>query len=317
MKDHLPAEPSWLIAALAIVAIMSVSEVFPRTLGQTVRPGTLPALVELDAVVVDHDERPVPGLHQEDFQVKEDGRAVAVTSFTEVSAGGIAGRADGRSVVLLLDDAGVGPMATTLVRSIARLFLSHVRLADTISVVRLTHHDDEVVAPMAIALQRVEEYRARSEPYFGRETIEESLQALTRISKQLEPIAHRRKTVVCVGRRSLCDLYIEVPEDSLVWPFWRDAVTAMAHANVSLYVVDPAGLSGRFDLGNGLVEATGGDDFVRSNDFTRDAELVWSQAGHYYLLGYAPGPPSRKLHTIDVKVRRSGVRVLARQQRGD
>jgi hypothetical protein len=220
-------------------------------------------------------------------------------------------------MVLLLDDTGVGPTGTTIVQNIARLFVSRVRPADTIAVVRLTHHDDEAIAPQQIALAVIDEYRAKSVPYFGRETIEESLQALTRISKQLEPVEHRRKAVVCVGRRSLCDLYLQVPENSLLWPAWRDALIATARANVSLYVVDPAGLSGQIDLGDGLVEKTGGTDFVRSNNFERAADLIWNEAGHYYLLGYAPTSRARELHTIEVKVKRAGLQVRARQQRGD
>ena len=140
---------------------------------------------------------------------------------------------------------------------------------------------------------------------------------LTSISKQLEPIAHRHKAVVCVGRRSLCDWYTAVPEQSLVWPSWRDAMAATARANVSVYLVDPAGVRGGFDLGDGLVDATGGADFVASNNFERAADLVWGEAGRYYLLDYAPSARKRDLHSIDVKVNRSGAHVHARQHRGD
>ena len=164
----------------------------------------------------------------------------------------------------MLDDTGIGPTGTIIVQNIARLFLSRVRPADAVAVVRLTHRDDEAITPLLIARERIDEYRARSVPYFGRETIEESLQALTRMSRELEPIEHRRKAVVCIGRRSLCDLYLEAPENSLVWRDWRDALSATARANVSLYVVDPAGVTGRVDLGDGLVEHTGGEDFVRA-----------------------------------------------------
>src|SRR5580704_12170508 len=107
------------------------------------RPRT--TMVELDAVVVDSHERPIRGLRQEDFQIKEDGHAVTLTSFKEISAAGIDGRQDGRSLVLLLDDTGVGPRGTLVVQNIARLFLSRTRPTDAVAVVRLTHHDDEAV----------------------------------------------------------------------------------------------------------------------------------------------------------------------------
>jgi VWFA-related protein len=303
-------------ATVTVVLVLGLAA-FPRLAGQKASSSPRTTLVELDAVVVDSNDRPVRGLHQEDFQIKEDGRAVAVTSFAEVSASGIAGRTDGRSVVLLLDDTGIGPTGTIIVQNIARLFLSRARPADAVAVVRLTHRDDEAITPLLIARERVDEYRARSLPYFGRETIEESLRTLTRVSRQLESIEHRRKAVVCIGRRSLCDLYLEAPENSLVWRDWRDAVSATSRANVSLYVVDPAGVNGQLDLGHGLVEHTGGADFVRSNNFERAVDRIWEEAGHYYLLGYVPTARPRELHSIDVKVKRKGLHVRARLNRGD
>ena len=71
------------------------------------------------------------------------------------------------------------------------------------------------------------------------------------------------------------------------------------------------------DLGDGLVEATGGTDFVKSNNFARAVDLIWAEAGHYYLLGYTPTARARDLHTIDVKMRRKGLHARARNQRGD
>jgi VWFA-related protein len=298
-------------------AFMLVCAALPFAAGQKAAPRPPAAFVELDAVVVDDHGQPVRGLRQEEFQIKEDGRAVAVTSFKEVSAAGIASQGDRRWLVLLLDDTGVGASGTIIVQSIARLFVSRARPADAVAVVRLTHQEDEAVGPPQIALAKIDDYRARSVPYFGRETIEESLKALTRVSMQLEPIEHRRKAVVCIGRRSLCDLYLEAPQTSLLWPAWKDALMATARANVSLYVVDPAGVTGQVDLGLGLVDLTGGTDFVRSNNFERAAELIWDEASHYYLFGYAPTARARALHTIDVKVRRSGLHVRARHQRGD
>jgi hypothetical protein len=81
--------------------------------------------------------------------------------------------------------------------------------------------------------------------------------------------------------------------------------------------VNPSGVNSRVDLGGGLDENTGGTDFVRSNDFRRSAEMIWNEAGHYYLLGYTPTAPQRELHTIDVSVRRSRLHVRARRRRGD
>jgi VWFA-related protein len=305
----------WLAGLCLTGAILLAA--FPALADHKASSRLRSTFVELGAVVVDDNDRPVRGLHRKDFQIKEDGRAVTVTSFSEVSAGGIASQGDGRSLVLLLDDTGVGPSATTIVQNIARGFLSRARPADAVAVVRLTHHDDEAVGSLQLALDRIGEYQAKSVPYFGFETIQESLEALTRISMQLEPIAHRRKVVVCIGRRSLCDLYLEDPVDSLVWTQWRDALSATARADVSVYVVDPAGVTGRVDLGDGLVEHTGGGDFVRSNNFERAVDQIWEEAGHYYLMGYTPTAHPRDLHSIHVAVDGKGLHVRARLDRGD
>src|SRR5580693_3663260 len=100
---------------------------FPVAAGSKPPSAPRTTFVELDAVVLDKNDGVVKGLRQGDFQVKEDGRLVAVTSFSEVSAVGVAGEDDGRSVVLLLDDNGVPLNATSVVQNIARLFLSYAR----------------------------------------------------------------------------------------------------------------------------------------------------------------------------------------------
>jgi VWFA-related protein len=310
----IPATKTWPVVGGIVGICLGVVTLVAE---QKPSPPPRTAFVELDAVVVDKDDRPVRGLQREDFEVKEDGDAVAVTTFKEVSAAGISSQRDGRSLVLLLDDTRIGGIATTIVQNIARLFLSRARAADAVAVVRLTHHEDEAIGTLPIALDKIDEYRAKALPYFGLESIEDALKALTRISKQQEPVAHRRTALVCIGGQSICDPFFAQPEYSLVWPYWRDALSATARANVSVYLVDPAGVSGSMDLGFGLVEHTGGANFVRSNNFTRAVDSIWAEAGHYYLLGYAPTARPRELHSIEVKVRPRGLRVRARLNRGD
>jgi VWFA-related protein len=308
--------PSMVRVALLVAAGVWVLTM-PTTAGSKPSSGTRTAFVELDAVVLDDGDRPVPGLQQRDFQVKEDGRTVALTSFREVSAAGIAGQADARSVVLLLDDNSVPLNATTIVQNIARLFLSYARPADAVAAVRLTHREDAAEGRVENAIERIDEYRAGSLSFFGRDMRDDSLQTVARVARQLEPVGHRRKVLVCIGTRDVCDPFFEQPESSLLWGAWRDALAATARANASVYSVSPAGVESRIDLGGGLVENTGGGDFVRSNDFSRSAQMIWNEAGHYYLLGYTPTARPRELHTINVSVKRSGLHVRARHRRGD
>jgi VWFA-related protein len=299
-----------LTAAGVCVAISLVTGAKPSADPRT-------TFVELDVVVLDKNDRPVKGVRQEDFQVKEDGRSVAITSFTEVDAAGIAGLVDSRSVVLLLDDNAVPLSATLIVQNIAKLFMSAARPADTVAVIRLTHREDETAGGLRAALDRIDEYHAGSLSFFGREMRDDSLQTVARVARQLLPVEHRRKALVCIGNRDVCDPYFLMPENSLLWNSWRDALSAAARANASVYAVSPAGVESRIDLGDGLVENSGGGDFARSNDFQRAARMIWDEAGHYYLLGYTPTARPRDLHTIDVSIRRPGMRLRVRRRRGD
>jgi VWFA-related protein len=299
-------------ACLAVVTLVAEQKTAPP-------PRT--TFVELDAVVVDGKDRPVRGLHPEDFQIKEDGRAVAVTSITEVSAAGMGGADDGRSVVLLLDDT-MGPAGTSIVQEIARQCLAPAKSADSIAVVRLTHREDEAVGSPQMALDRIGGYRSGALPYFLVETTENALQAVTSMSKQLETIAHRRTAVICIGRRSVCDPDLGMlPEKNLMWPYWRDALRATARADVNVHFVDPVGLtaaaSGEIDARAGFVEHTGGVGFSRSNNLTRMVNAIWDDASHYYLVGYTPTAGPRDLHMIDVKMNPRGLHVRARRNRGD
>jgi VWFA-related protein len=303
---------------VAVLAAAVTCLVVPALLGAEKVPShSRTEFVELDAVVTGDGNRLVQGLHQADFEIQEDGRPVTVTSFAEVSAAGISGRDDRRSVVLLLDDIVVSPSLTQAVRGIARLFMGRARPLDDVAVVRLSHHDDEAVGDLQEALTRIDGYRGGAFPYFWRETVENSLKTVASVAEQLESLEHRRKNVVCIGARNVCDLYLQTPENAMVWSSWLDAISATARSNVAVYVVDPSGLRGQLDLGGGLVDQTGGDDFVASNNFQRAVDRIWDEAGHYYLLGYTPTARPRKLHSIEIKVKRAGLHVRGRRSRGD
>jgi VWFA-related protein len=270
------------------------------------------AFVELDVVALDKD-RTVRGLRKEDFQIEEDGEPVRVASFTEVSAAGIAGSDDGRSVVLLLYNTDVRSQL------VARQFVARARPADSIAVVRMTHRDDEVTGDRREALRRIDEPQ-RLNIVQGRNQVEDSLETIARVARDLELVEHRHKVLVCIASRPLCDTYIAPPKtESLLWPHWTKAIAAAARANVSVYYVDPSGTATltRPDLGDGLVEHTGGDAFFNSNNYQHIVDRVWDEAGHYYLVGYEATADQRELHTIEVRTTHAGARVRTRRSRGD
>jgi len=118
---------------------------------------------------VDDDGRPVTGLHSEDFQLKEDGQRVSVGSFVEISPLE-ATIVRSRPCCLLLDDAGMGPTATPVVQYIARGLSSTASLSTdsiepSVTVVSLSHRDEEPVGGREEALRRIAEYRSGSYPF--------------------------------------------------------------------------------------------------------------------------------------------------------
>ncbi len=158
-----------------------------------------PYLVELDAVVIDESGRAVTGLRQEDFQVKEDGRPVELKTFDAVADTAAGERGVARSIVLLLDDSGIGAGNTLSIQSIARMFVSRMAAPDEFSVVRLNNRRDEAFGDRLEALMRISEYKSDALPFFGRETVENALEVFAQVSRTLEAIEQRRKAMVCIG----------------------------------------------------------------------------------------------------------------------
>jgi len=278
-------------------------------------------LVELDVVVLDDDDRPVPGLKQEDFQVKEDGHAVELKTFDAV-ADVPGGRSPQRSIVLLLDDSGVGPGNTLPIQTIARMFVSRMAAPDEFSVVRLNNRRDEAFGDRLEALLRISEYRSDALPFFGRETVENALRGVAKVSRTLEAIEQRHKALVCIGVSAVCNvLEPSTGRGSLIWRYWVDAIGAAARANASVYSLMPNGLSTRSELSRGTIsEITGGEAFRNTNDIGRVIDIVRRDTGTYYMLGYWPAASasasSKETHSIDVKVNKRGLHVRARRLRG-
>jgi VWFA-related protein len=297
--------------ALAAALLCSATVVAQRNSPQSANVD----LVELDVVVVDADGHPVRGLTQTDFDIKDDGRRVDIKTFTAATALGTTNSDDARSVVLLLDDSSVTISGTAAMQTIATRMLSPVGKGDDVAVVRLNTRGDEAFGDLKAALFRIGEYRGGMVPFNRRDTAQTALEVVARISRQVAALERRRKSIICIGQPAVCDVAEPSSAYSLIWTAWVRALRATADANVSVYMVDPTGLTQftRTSSG-GLVDMTGGLVF-RSNDFQHSADVIWNESGHYYLLGYWPSGKARDLHSIDVKVSKSGAHARARRRR--
>jgi len=159
------------------------------------------------------------------------------------------------------------------------------------------------------------------------------------VSRQMAPVAHRRKTLVFIGApgyiasgaaaapsrlASQTDLSgaMRPPSDD-VPSTWFGAEVQASHANVAVYVTDPAistpNPKNRVVYNrdtSGFATETGGEIFIGPSVFDRAIDQIWTEAGHYYVIGYGmPAASAKASHRIDVKVGRSGATVHARRAR--
>lgn len=270
-------------------------------------------LVELDVAVVDKSGATIGDLKQSDFQVKEDGKAVEIKTFTRVLADGLSPDTT-RQLVLLLDD--TLPVAgTPVIQQLANAVLSRSRPDDEVTVVRLHNDRDEPFGDLDTALTRISGYRAGAVPFQRRGTAERLLKVLTGIAHQLETVEHRRKVVVCVGWPNVCNVLEPQQGSNPLWPSWVAMLSAVSRANAAVYGVMPVAPGTLVGVGNGLVGITGGNAFFNTTKLEPFVDSVWREASQDHLLGYWPQNSKRELHDIQVKVSRKGLQVRARTRR--
>lgn len=280
------------------------------------QPQAATYLVEIDAVVMDESGKPIVGLTQEDFQIKDDGKRAELKTFEEVRDAD--NHVVARSIVLLLDDSGIGPGNSVPIQQIARTFVARMAPADEFSVIRLNSRRDEAFGDRLEALLRIQEYRSDALPFFGVETLQNALQVFAKVARTLEPIEHRRKALVCIGVPDVCSIPEPSGKTSLLWRFWTDTVGALARSNASVYSLEPNGVSKRNALSGGsIADVTGGEVFINTTDVTRAIDIIRRDTGNYYLLGYWPAVGEKPLHSVEVKVTKRGAHVRARRVRGE
>lgn len=271
-------------------------------------------LVEIDVVVTDRHGQHVSGLRREDFQIKEDGKLVDVKTFLAVSSSGSTKLDDGRSVVVLLDDVAMSPMAASSIKAIANYVAAFAGPGDEFSVMRLTNRYDEPYGDFESAIGRIAEYQPSTVPFDGVQATEDLLETVRAVSRRFEDAGRRRKVLVCIGTSLVCNI-LEPRKWAIrsMWQKWMDAVSAAARANLSVYAL----VSRRGGLSSGgIIDATGGELFGSSSDLRPAVRRIWEDASHHYLLGYWPSGSSRQLHSIQVRVAGKGRHVLSRRVRG-
>lgn len=191
--------------------------------------------------------------------------------------------------------------------------------------------------------QRVDDPMEFERAYQARQTMD----AIRRLAEFMSGIHGRRKTMLLVSEGLDYDIYdvFNNRSASTILEETRDAIAAATRANVSIYALDPRGLTSLGDelietsslpddqsLGLGLqslqselrisqdslrvvADETGGFAVLNQNDFTDGFERMVRENSTYYMLGYYPANERRdgRYRKLEVRVKRPGLRVRARK----
>lgn len=191
--------------------------------------------------------------------------------------------------------------------------------------------------------QRVNDPLEFERAYQARQT----MGAIRRIAEFMAGIHGRRKAMLLVSEGIDYDIYdvFNNREASTILDDSREAIAAATRGNVSVYAVDPRGLTTLGDdlietgslpqdtsLGLGvqssqaelriaqdslrvLADETGGFAVLNQNDFSSGFDRMVQENSSYYVLGYYPANDRRdgKYRKLEVRVNRPGLQVRSRK----
>ncbi|MCX6550111.1 MAG: VWA domain-containing protein [Acidobacteria bacterium] len=314
-------------------------------------------LVRVDLTVTGKGDKPVADMKAEDFDVTEDGvpqkveqiqylqldgnRPVGDETSLEIrsqeQAEAEAARDDVRVFAIFLDDYHVDkvPQITIPIRRGLTMFINQLWPSDLVvimdpltplSALRFTRSKDDLlrivnsfegrqgeVFPIKSVLEEAQ--LARGD--VRRVRAEVTLSALAALTMKLGGLKEGRKSIIFVSQGP--PTYTG-SRDGNLQDRMRDITQAASRGNVTIYPVDPRGLSMEPRLGDAatlyqLAGETGGRAIINTNDFSIGLGRMLQDVSAYYVLGYTPtrAEDDGKYHKITVKSKRSGVHITARQ----
>jgi VWFA-related protein len=273
------------------------------------------APLRIHAAVVDRTGNPVTDLRPDEFEVWINVYRVPIQTVTVVSPTS----ERGRTIALLLDDMAIGPELGMQVKETARRFVSRLSAGDQMAIVALNGGATKSTDDRARLLQSIDAYNPQAIGIIPFDAVgPHVLSTIAVLSRQFSEVAGP-KTIVGIGAGWLFDRPVQpqsVGRDTR--QEWIDAMRAMAFADARLYVIDPGGVgSSPFATSGstGFARETGGHAFENANDLNAIVDRIMREASNYYILEVADPPIGRKaeLRALDVRVKRRGVSVRARQ----
>lgn len=272
----------------------------------------------VDAVAADKTGVPVMDLKPEEVEIWIGHFRVPIQSFTVVTPS--ADPSAGRLTVLVLDDVTLPLQQLGRAKDVARRFVNRMQPGDQMAIVNLDGSAMEATHDRTRLLKTIDAYVPRATGLMPMDRLgEHVLKTLGALSRQMVEAGDQRKTIVAIGSGWLFDRPIPPPTTGMdPRKEWIAAMQAMALSNVSLYVIDPAGIAitRQVDGGaTGFARETGGFAFIATNDLNGAADKIMREAANYYLIGVGDPPVGRgaDLREVDVKVLRKGVTVRARK----
>ncbi len=286
---------------------------------------------------------------------------------------------DGRVYVIVLDDLHIHPLRTARVKAAARRFIErHFGLNDLAAVVytggrteasqEFTNNRRLLLASIdkfmgqkmrSSTLERLDQFRRTEGMRGAGERVDDpmmmergfkarsTLDSMRQLADYMAGVRGRRKAVLFISEGIDYDIndVFNNRDASTIIDSTRDAIGAATRANVSIYAIDPRGLSSMGDEGievdsfpddpstgisstsmldelrlsqdslRTLSEETGGFAAVNRNDFDGAFERVVRDNSTYYLLGYYPQNERRdgRFRRIEVRVKRPGLQVRFRR----
>ncbi len=280
------------------------------------RRGSRPVLI--DAVAYDQSGKPVDDLGREDLEVWIAGYRVPIDALSLRTPSSTPPTE--RTVVLLLDDM-LPPSLVPRAREVAQRFASRMAPGDEMAVVTLNGGGMETTSDPARIRAALDRYGVRATPVVRADVLSRQvLETIESISRQVGRAAEgtpgHRNAIVAIGSAWKFDTPVPPPGVGAdVRKEWIAAMRAMAFANVSLYVIDPAGVGAQPMTGaSGFARDTGGQTFT-GNDFNTAVDAIMRESGTYYLIGVSDPPVQRRadLRELDIRVLKHGVSVRARR----
>jgi VWFA-related protein len=277
-------------------------------------------LVVVPAVVLDQKDTIVAGLTAADFIVTEDGVPVKIETFVAPQPAGSPD--ESRFVVIVLDNLHMEEEIFFRVKGIARRFVDRMGPRDVATVIAINGGKSVTTSSKAELNAAINKFV----PQFGdsirsgQENAQHGLNMIKSLTEQMTKAPQPRKVLVFLGSPAMFEPSVvsSMPNaDAMMAPEWTDAVQAAARNNVSVYSISPGGVGEGFaEWALSFADDTGGYAWSNTNNFGGAVDQIWRESASYYLIGYAPPVNDQKLHKIEVKVAKPGVKVRARRQRG-